>query len=363
MRLIDVPADARLTFVCEKPSQAENYASAWHKARPDAHPPLFIGMRSLIGAQTVIPRNIAYDSLPKFLDPTWKRLKDGPSVFSWLPDPLPAPVIPEDTSYIDLLRIKKAGRLVKDPVSIDDALKSADHIVYACDSDARGAGIFSRFIQTRLGLSSDARAFPVVLTNSESSECLKEAFGSGLTTRSPEFQTLFRRMGAREAFYFNWALNALPIFGDVLRHIEAPGDAFLSKFQILVLYALSSRDPMTENEIFRMMVDWKGSGKWQGKAWHGIGSASSRMPIIEQLTKKGLIQVCNPREAGVHRKLKISDLGKTFLSHVHPDCYDPDIGFRIDNWGGDWPTGRPAMERYIRTYFGKQKRFFAKSRR
>lgn len=359
MRLIDVPAETRLTFVCEKPSQARNYARAWHYARPDVVPPLFIALRSLTGAKTVMPRHIAYKGLPRFLNPTWKRLDHEPRVLFW--EPLPSEDISETedlTHYERMMRLFP-GSIRRSSVSVDDALAHADLIVYGCDSDTRGAGMFSRFLETRMGLTHDSQAFPVVYTWAEDPKSLKAAFSLGMTTRSREFQAMFNVAEAKQVFYFNWALNALPIFGDVLRHVGVTDNVFLSKFQMLLLHVLAEQPPMMEGPIHLMMRDWKGSGKWS-KGDDVFGSPASRGPIIEQLVKAGLL--CESQAEGyTHRThYEVSDVGKAFLAHVHPDCYDPDIGFRLAEWGRTWPASRPAMERYVRTYFGKQKRFFTK---
>lgn len=363
MRLIDVPAETRITFVCEKPSQARHYAAAWHYARPDTVPPLFIALTSLVGAQTVMPRHIPYDGLPRFMNPTWKPLDREPSVFSWEASS------PEDISNIENLtewgqiQAFTQGHLKREPCSIDDALAHADVIACGCDPDIRGAGMFSRFVETRMGLTHNDRAFPVIYTIAEDPESLKAGFASGLTTRSPEFLAVFNQAECRQVFHFNWSLNSLPIFGDVLRHVGITENAFISKFQVLLLHALAERGPMSEGEIVLMMRDWKGSGKWEKRGEDVFGSPASRDAIMRQILEKGLLSALPINKEGVRSRIAVSEIGRAFLSHLHPDSYDPDLGFRLVEWGKTWPASRPAMERYIRTYFGKQKRFFAKNLR
>ena len=191
---------------------------------------------------------------------------------------------------------------------------------------------------------------------------MKTGFASDLTTRSPEFLAVFNQAECKQVFHFNWSLNALPIFGDVLRHVGITENAFISKFQVLLLHALAERGPMSEGEIVFMMRYWKGSGKWGKRGEDVFGSPASRDAIMRQILEKGLLSALPINKEGVRSRIAVSEIGRAFLSHLHPDSYDPDLGFRLAEWGKTWPASRPAMERYIRTYFGKQKRFFSKSK-
>ena len=50
-------------------------------------------------------------------------------------------------------------------------------------------------------------------------------------------------------------------------------------------------------------------------------------------------------------------MGRAFLEKLHPDCEDPDLPFRLSEWQHDPATGHAKAQRYLRTWFGKQKRF------
>lgn len=346
MDITKIPADSRLVFICEKQSQAWNYANAWLSVRPDI-PAHFVALNHLKGAQTVIPRSIPYSSLPRFEEPVWARLDERPLV--WTHD-----------------RITSKMVRVEEPVC--DVLLAADHIVCACDSDLRGAGMFMRFMQVNLGVDIRTREYPVVFTGAEDISSLQEALSRTISSRSPEFSRVLDAAEAKQFFDHNWALNALPLFGDVLRHIGAPGDGFISKFQLLVLHIMSRRTMCGHGELLWLMTKWEGTGKWKLDERCGIGSATSRDKIVESLVDKGLLIKGNNNDVFSSVSpldldhISITPRGTEFLSCLHPDTYDPDIGVRIALWGETWPHSRPAMERYIRTYFGKQKRFFAKFR-
>lgn len=344
MRLIDIPAATRLTFVCEKVSQARNFASAWHAERPDTQP-LFVALNSLRGGRTVLPRNIPYRDLPVIQEPVWAKLETPPRVMGIDPDP----------RRDSLLRVSDVG--------VRDTLFGADVLVYACDSDVRGVGIFRRFLQTQMGIDYDHVPFPFLFVRDEAPKTLFSAFREGRTTRDPDFAAAVRKSEAKQFFDHNWALNALPLFGDALRSVGAEGDGFVSKYQMLLLHALRHAGPKSEVNIVTMMRDWQGSGKRRAVS-APVGCHASRDAIMRGLVRKGLIGpgpwMKTPH--GSRRLLGITATGDAFLARTHPDCYDPDIAFRVREWQEAWPESRPAMERYIRTYFGKQKRFAAKHR-
>lgn len=61
---------------------------------------------------------------------------------------------------------------------------------------------------------------------------------------------------------------------------------------------------------------------------------------------------------GRSRTLSIAPLGESLLDALHPDCEDRDLPFRFKEWG-DMPESESAekVDRYIRTFFGKMKRY------
>jgi hypothetical protein len=54
--------------------------------------------------------------------------------------------------------------------------------------------------------------------------------------------------------------------------------------------------------------------------------------------------------------LKLSDLGHRYLDSLHPSCEDADLPFRLDAWSKlPEVEAKAKIDRYIRTFFGKQK--------
>ena len=67
--------------------------------------------------------------------------------------------------------------------------------------------------------------------------------------------------------------------------------------------------------------------------------------------------VCGLFDSIVGRDLVLSAQGQAFLDLLHPGCCDQDLPGRMRQWEQEWPVSRPKIERYLRTFFGKQKRF------
>jgi len=146
----------------------------------------------------------------------------------------------------------------------------------------------------------------------------------------------------------------------------------LSKYMIQTLYAvrmLESRKVngvpffLSESSLHQQMSRWEGTGRYAPERGY-LGSCASRQEIIEQLQRYGLLQyhVLPGKETVTEfsrqpHRISLSALGSAFLERLHPDCEDLDLPFRIAQWQEKPFESRQAAQRYIRTWFGKQKRF------
>lgn len=338
MRIINIPAQERAVFVCEKRHQSMMVARNWNRLRPDHEDTWFLSLNAVTGAFAPVPRDIPISATPLIREPVLER----------------------GTPHLFAARAL-GGELVRDQSDPDAILRSADHVVYACDADVRGAGMFREFVLTRLGRDCAQEPFLAYLAIGYNPEMADPPFSAGVRTTDPECRPAFMTAEARRFFNHNWALNALPLLGAAYRAAGGEGNAFISKYSLLLLYALRRFGPMTEGDILLMMAKWRGSGKYaNGCEFSDVfGSASSRSQIIEDIRKRGLIGgVCAVKApGGTAWRMGLTPLGRDFLGRLHPDCHDPDLGFRLWEWGRRWPDSRPAVERYLRTYFGKQKRF------
>lgn len=240
---------------------------------------------------------------------------------------------------------------------IGDAFSRADRVIFACDPDSRGVLMFAHHARLHRGTD---EGFPALRLNWLADEHIRDEFRAGRTTSDSWFREQLRIGEAR--YYFNglWAANALPLFGKLLRDIGSPEpQTFVGKSLPILLFRLKKQQvkntPLTEEEVYTLMSKWSGSGRYAENRI-GLGSPTSRHVIIEQGNRSGLLQWL-PRPA---KSLVLTALGEEFLRRLHPDCDDPDMIFRIETWGRDWPASRPKADRYIRTYFGKMKRHMGK---
>lgn len=163
---------------------------------------------------------------------------------------------------------------------------------------------------------------------------------------------------AKRRFDWCFAVNSQAILGEACRRATGRNDAPpIGKYGLQTLYAMRSMDDPTEGRVLGAMNRWKGTGRYESRPgeW-GIGSATSAFQILDDLKKAGYV------DAGAvtgrnGQSLAISASGSRLLDLLHPDCEDPDLSFRIRRWQEQGLDSHPAIDRYVRTFFGRQKRF------
>lgn len=240
-------------------------------------------------------------------------------------------------------------------------LKEADLIVFACDPDATGAVAFSVLIE-QVFEDDRANSCPALWLSALDDESIRKAF----CQLRPFGEVAADALAAgrtKRYFDWNWNTNSLSVLSAAMRDVGVASDAPpLSKYALQLLYGLRSRDPMTEGEVAHLMSKWEGTGKYAPVpgAWHPhLGGPASYCAIMENLLEAKLIEKL-PKGARRYELLKVSTLGLRLLDALHPDCEDPDLPFRLDAWCQQGAAAYPAIDRYIRTFFGKQLRFGAK---
>lgn len=251
-----------------------------------------------------------------------------------------------------------AGELTQVPMDLR-YFKEADLIVQACDPDHRGAITFEGIMAQVFG---DNRALncPSLRLIALDDESIRKAL-SNLRPFGESSEASLAYGHVKDYFDFNFNVNALAVLGAVIRQTGAGGNAPpLSKFSLQLLYSLSDSQGMTAGQLVRLMSTWKGTGKYPYRpgAWNAqLGGVASRSQIIENLTAAGLLEVF----ATTPQQLRISARGLQLLESLHPDCRDLDLPFRIEAWGlQGLAAAKPSIDKYIRTFFGKQLRFSAK---
>ncbi|CAH1691212.1 conserved hypothetical protein [Hyphomicrobiales bacterium] len=169
---------------------------------------------------------------------------------------------------------------------------------------------------------------------------------------------LIRYGRSKWRFQFGFTVNSNAILKPLQRAAGCAPDAPpLSPFSLQLLYALRDSGPLSGSKIVDLMSRWSGSGRYPKRGDGSVrmtsfGSPASRLLIIENLQKAGLVT------SGDSEPLEVSPTGSRLLEMLHPDCQDPDLSFRLDEWFRlPEPEAQMKVDRYLRTFFGKQMRF------
>lgn len=238
---------------------------------------------------------------------------------------------------------------IKDP--IESVLNNANEVICAVSPDRTGIHAFMTLISHCCGdkAYNGMKALMIPITTKKA---ITGAFREDLSTQDEWFVKKYEEAKIKKYFDYNFNLNSAVIFGQVLSNVKILRSNFiLSKNGLVILYYLKSVNQIQSEELLsKMSGQWIGTGKYQNGS---VGSVISKWEIIFQLIDVGLVKY----ENGI---LSLSDKGELFLSQLHPDCCDLDLPFRIEAWCKDFANAGPRIDRYIRTIFGKQKKFFNK---
>lgn len=190
----------------------------------------------------------------------------------------------------------------------------------------------------------EVRYLPVSSLEPEDHE---RGWAKGLTTHSPEFLNLVARYSCLRFFKGSFRINSRAILDPVVsRNNASYGGGDLGDAELQTLYVLADCDGMSRRSLILRLLDWKGTGRHADVAARTIETADQ---VADALVNAGLARVHMTR-------ITISPAGRTFLASLHKDCRDVDQFARVDAWAHEWPASRPLVERYLRTFFGKQMR-------
>lgn len=252
------------------------------------------------------------------------------------------------------------------------AIRNAKRFVFAADPSPTCAHSYHRLLEIA-GVDDPRSKTDAYILYALDEKSLKLRFEKGSNAETQGYLAKLTSQGAVKRYFdWNWNQNALVVLRPALSATGIPADVTISKFELQLLYILAANpeglpeqmlrsrkqqaDPAiwTEGIICWAMKNWKGTGKYPECA--DFGSAASRWVIIEHLMEKKFIT----RDSGDNR-ITVTPTGTEFLSLLHPDCEDPDLPGRLNKWMDEGlSTCKPAIDRYIRTFFGKQIRFFGK---
>lgn len=238
-------------------------------------------------------------------------------------------------------------------INISDAeaeadLKSADEIWFGTDPDVHGEMLAYLMVEKIIGKKDIGRCKRIT-TRDFSEEALSQALTSPLPYETSSSSVLYGL--TKHYFDWNFNLNSLAVIGKTLRLAGCSKNVFLSKYAMLSLYILD-REPLAAGKLAQQLQNWKGTGKYTERC--GV-SPVSMATIIDYLLSTHLVL------KNTDSQMELSNTGKKVLRFLHPDCCDLDLPFRLEFWcSKGLSASRMEIDRYIRTFFGKQKRFLGR---
>lgn len=322
-----------ILIVAEKPAIIRAIAPHARRHWPDAHL-AFINAVPYGNFKFAYPRGQKWADFPVVSEPVHK-------LADWA-DWLCPPVVFGTNETLTLVPTTASSEL----------LAQADLIVNACDPDHTGAVSFDILLSQVFG-DDRAKDCPTLNLWALDEKSIQKSFDE-LRPFGEVFAHQVAYGHAKRYFEWNWNVNALAILGETARRVGVLADTLpVSKYALQLLYALQGRESLSEGKVIDLMNKWPGTGRYSyssGQWRPRLGSCASSSAIIKNLQMAGLL-------ATDHKHIQLTALGEAFLAALHPDCKDLDLPFRLDAWCGQGSAAKPAMDRYLRTFFGKQKRF------
>jgi DNA topoisomerase IA len=163
----------------------------------------------------------------------------------------------------------------------------------------------------------------------------------------------------RRYFDFNYMRNAFPILGlTAQRALGRPLAWMLTKHELQILFFLRQNSGLNDGTLIDAMRRWIGSGRYKRDGdfyFTGIGSPATTHGMVVHLLNEKLAERVG--KTGI----EITQEGRRFLDFLHPGCEDVDQVFRIHEFSKmPEEEAKAKIDRYIMTFFGKQKRYLPK---
>jgi hypothetical protein len=289
-----------------------------------------------------LPRGLPLSAYPWTGEPAWRRNPDYSTVYRMVPD----------------AETGRRPQHVETSLSPIDTFSEADLHILADDTTM---GQFANFAD--------------LVAHSGRSDSLHRALWSDIAFRHGETLTTDQVLlpfddeavakvasgRTKRRFDHAWAVNSVVVIGMTMRMVTGRKDATPpSKYGMQLLYRMRNEPPRRIGPLLQLMTNWEGTGRYSGTSSNtdGLGNGASRCRMLTDLSAAGLITpVTFDHRADHRREISLTEDGHAFLDALHPDCRDPDLPFRIWNWMQQGEKAHTAIDRYIRTYFGKQLRF------
>jgi hypothetical protein len=200
-------------------------------------------------------------------------------------------------------------------------------------------------------------------------------YALGRTSQDADYQGFLSQAQVKRYFDYNFHLNGNVVFGDLYRKLSgSTAPIHMSKNMVLVLYLLRKLGTVERWGFEHIMCNWRG-WKREGEVSE-IGTIPSRQTLVPNLVQLGLVKTeslassvetvsLDESDARVTANTRdyhsLTNLGLRFCEGLHKDCYDPFLPQRLEQWqASSLAEAKPQIDRYLKTYFGKQIRFQSK---
>lgn len=307
------------------------------------------------------PRTLRYQDLPLVRDPQYKISEPNPE---------------QESKPIELL-LRFDGivseRYVPTISDLSDLCSNATSVTFADRLFYQPAMTFHLFVEhfTPHLAKTDNLVLNTWHSGCTAEESLTKSLDEGMTTSDLPFSAAIGAGRAKRYFDYNFHLNGNIVFGDLYRKLSgSAAPIHMSKNMVLVLHMIRKLGSVERWGFEHIMLEWRGWKK--DGATFEIGTIPSRQALVPNLLELGLVKteklestlktVCASSSGVVVEKTRdyhsLTDLGIRFLESLHPDCYDPFMPRRLEEWqAAGIQAAKPQIDRYIKTYFGKQIRF------
>lgn len=228
-----------------------------------------------------------------------------------------------------------------------EALSKATKVYLLCDSDSSGIYHGIEFLKQVNPALLDITEIMAPLSYQETD--MKAALSKHM--KFDDWRAVYDSGYVKAYLDYNWNLNAMVVFGDLLSklgmgHLDNP----VSKYSLQLLLSLQNESPSTEGKLVHLMSHWIGTGAYSKM---NLGSAASRATIIENLLNAGFL-IRSKESPALY---SVSGLGMQFINALHKDCQDPDLPARVKLWMNQGLSSIPKIDKYLKTFFGKQLKF------
>lgn len=372
-----------VVLVCEKPNLARLFLEAYARNVPEK-PWQTRALYAVTagGYQSAyrfdFPRGHTISDYPLIREPVWRNHGNfNQSAWRYEADP----DCPDDRRVCRTR--ERVGSLIGD----------ADHIVFAGDWGISDFARFDTLMRVETGQDRDHRFAEAITINDTSPATVGRAVRSPLRIVADEnlilnpaheheriraetatVERLIDQGRMRRFIEYNFRLNAYPLWGQALRDAGLDtGGWMISRWMVQLVYALRGAPPLRASQIRSLMDGWRGHDGLRHR--YGLGSPLHRSQGLDDVIARGLLvrtdesdpAATDPRYPWIREPTRLerdapryvlSARALALLARLHPDTEDRDLPKRIAAWEQAGSAARPAVERYIRTVFGKQKRFF-----